>query len=123
MTITYEKLLAKINAEAPNKTPRDRGIRYLAELIVENAISYRNVEATAKAKTNREFYLLGARDWKQYAEGSFAIVPNWEIAKRLAESENFEDETAPLGSWMKYQISLLKEAWSMVFNTIRTAAA
>ena len=110
--MTYEELLQEINIKAQSRSAWDKGVRYLALLLVEKAFAFHKVPASEEASKDEKFYLRGAANWERYANGGSAIITDEEIAEKLAPPS--QRNRKPKDGWMEAQERAMKQAWMLV---------
>lgn len=103
----------------------ENGVRLYSRELIQNLFYYtergENIEGLKDAKKKT---LNGAKDWKQYSEGGFALICDREIAERLCNPSELKrvkgGDRNPNGweSWIEVQARALFQAWEMLKDAL-----
>ena len=117
-----EKIRAALEARK-DRSAWDRGVTlYAFDLLdtMECAVSYWN-----DCETAEEFFLNGARDWKQYSWGGFSLCYDEHIAHRLCtpselkKTDNGNRRPNSREEWLDVQARALFQAFERVVDALR----
>ena len=89
--VTVERKDFKMNKEATLdklkavkcRSAWSKGVKEYAYSLLGNIFSYSDYKAIADFKSLHEELLNGAKDWKQFSYGGYALICNADIAKTL----------------------------------------
>lgn len=117
-----EKIRAALEARN-DRSAWDRGVTlYAFDLLdhMEDSVDYWN-----DCETAEEFFLNGARDWKQYSWGGSSLCYDVDIAQRLCtpselkKTDNGNRRPNSREEWLDVQARALYQAFERVVDALR----
>lgn len=116
---TWKQIMEVVRIQKP-RSAWGRGVKWYAAYIISHAEVRMNDPVPADMKKK---LLMGAKDWKQYSEGGFALIYNGDIAKRLCSPSELKKVKSPQGyyrdpnsreTWLDVQARALSQAYSLI---------
>ena len=120
--VLCEKARAALEARK-DRSAWDRGVTLYAFDLLDHMEE--NAEYWNECETAEIFFLNGARDWKQYSWGGFALCYDADIARRLCtpselkKTNNGNRRPNRDEEWLDVQVRALYQAFARVVDAIR----